>query len=220
MDLPDHVSVWRDGQAGCGADPSALFALSGVVSRAVLGRCLWLCGDPRLGVGGALALAPFVWVAVELARARITGFPWDLLGNSLVDNLFVTKIAPFAGVMGISLLIAAVNAAIACFWVVGKTWRWGLGGAGVVVALGLEAACLMKAPASLKIGTQQIAVMVQENIAVGGDGAGDEAAQCWGGVTGVCGFESAPVGFRQGWLWVGTADSHSLAGGSFGVAVE
>src|SRR5271155_1868384 len=28
----------------------------------------------------ALAISPFLWVAVELARARITGFPWDLLG--------------------------------------------------------------------------------------------------------------------------------------------
>ncbi|HTA87630.1 MAG TPA: hypothetical protein VK729_15255, partial [Silvibacterium sp.] len=27
-----------------------------------------------------LALAPFLWVAVELARTRITGFPWNLLG--------------------------------------------------------------------------------------------------------------------------------------------
>ena len=27
-----------------------------------------------------LLLAPFLWVAVELARTRITGFPWDLLG--------------------------------------------------------------------------------------------------------------------------------------------
>ena len=28
-----------------------------------------------------LLLAPALWVAVELARTRITGFPWDLLGD-------------------------------------------------------------------------------------------------------------------------------------------
>ncbi len=33
-----------------------------------------------------LALAPFLWVAVELARTRVTGFPWNLLGISQIDN--------------------------------------------------------------------------------------------------------------------------------------
>ncbi len=41
----------------------------------------------------ALLLAPFVWVAVELARTRITGFPWDLLGISQVDNIPLSHIA-------------------------------------------------------------------------------------------------------------------------------
>ena len=34
-----------------------------------------------------LLLAPALWVAVELARTRITGFPWDLLGTAQVDNI-------------------------------------------------------------------------------------------------------------------------------------
>jgi apolipoprotein N-acyltransferase len=57
-----------------------------------------------------LLVAPFLWVAVELARARITGFPWDLLGYTQVDNLILTRLAPLTGVMGISFVIAAVNA--------------------------------------------------------------------------------------------------------------
>jgi apolipoprotein N-acyltransferase len=36
---------------------------------------------------------PFIWVAVELARARITGFPWDLLGYTQVDNLTLSRLA-------------------------------------------------------------------------------------------------------------------------------
>ena len=40
----------------------------------------------RFGSQGALLLVPFAWVAVELARARITGLPWDLLGIAQVDN--------------------------------------------------------------------------------------------------------------------------------------
>ena len=52
----------------------------------------------------ALVLSPFVWVAVELARTRITGFPWDLLGITQVDNIALSKLATVTGVYGISLL--------------------------------------------------------------------------------------------------------------------
>lgn len=58
----------------------------------------------------ALVTSPFLWVAVELARDRITGFPWDLLGYAQIDNLTLTRIAPWTGVFGLSLVIAVVNA--------------------------------------------------------------------------------------------------------------
>src|SRR3569833_1160143 len=58
----------------------------------------------------ALLLSPFAWVAVELARARITGFPWDLLGIAQIDNPLLTRLAPWTGAYGLSFVIAAVNA--------------------------------------------------------------------------------------------------------------
>ncbi len=64
----------------------------------------------RFGRQGALLLMPFAWVAVELARARITGLPWDLLGYAQVDNPLLTRLAPVTGVYGLSFVIAAVNA--------------------------------------------------------------------------------------------------------------
>ena len=64
----------------------------------------------RFGTQAAVALSPAVWVAVELARARITGFPWDLLGYTQVDNSWLTPLAPFTGVMGLSLVVAVGNA--------------------------------------------------------------------------------------------------------------
>src|SRR5271163_2529443 len=64
----------------------------------------------RFGRQLALLLVPFAWVAVELARARITGLPWDLLGTAQVDNPLLTRLAPFVGVYGLSFVIAAVNA--------------------------------------------------------------------------------------------------------------
>src|SRR5581483_9076146 len=36
----------------------------------------------RRSVRTALVAAPFVWVAMEFARTRISGFPWELLGIS------------------------------------------------------------------------------------------------------------------------------------------
>jgi apolipoprotein N-acyltransferase len=64
------------------------------------------------GLRNALLLAPFLWVAVELARARVTGFPWDLLGTAQVDNLPLTRLATFTGVYGISFLIVLVNCGV------------------------------------------------------------------------------------------------------------
>ena len=63
-------------------------------------------GSTRL----ALIAAPFLWVAMELAAARITSFPWDQLGYSQVDNALLTQLAPWTGVYGISFVLMAANA--------------------------------------------------------------------------------------------------------------
>jgi apolipoprotein N-acyltransferase len=65
-----------------------------------------------------LLLAPFVWVAVELARTRITGFPWDLLGISQVDNIALARISTVTGVYGLSFEIMVVNTALAAAFVI------------------------------------------------------------------------------------------------------
>ena len=63
-------------------------------------------------------LAPFLWVAVELARTRITGFPWDLLGIAQVDNVPLARIATVTGVYGLSFEIMVVNTALAAAFVI------------------------------------------------------------------------------------------------------
>jgi apolipoprotein N-acyltransferase len=66
------------------------------------------------GGASALLLAPMVWVATEFARGYVFGgFPWVPLGNSQVTVLPVVQLASLFGVYGVSLLVAAVNAAIA-----------------------------------------------------------------------------------------------------------
>jgi apolipoprotein N-acyltransferase len=71
----------------------------------------------------ALLSAPFVWVAVELARTRITGFPWDLLGVTQVDNIPLAHVATFTGVYGISFEIMVVNVALAAAFLIKRDKR-------------------------------------------------------------------------------------------------
>ncbi len=67
-------------------------------------------------VGLVFAMAPFLWVAMEFALARIPSFPWDELGYTQIDNGLLTRLAPWTGVMGISLLLAAASALLAAAW--------------------------------------------------------------------------------------------------------
>src|SRR5215471_17586251 len=58
-----------------------------------------------------LLLAPVFWTAIEFFRVRITGVPWEPLGNAQVDNIPFSRIAEFTGVYGLSLAIMLVNCA-------------------------------------------------------------------------------------------------------------
>ena len=63
------------------------------------------------GNRGPLLLAPVFWTAIEFFRDRITGVPWEPLGNAQVDNIPFTRIAELTGVYGLSLAIMLVNCA-------------------------------------------------------------------------------------------------------------
>jgi apolipoprotein N-acyltransferase len=66
----------------------------------------------RFGTLGVMA-APIVWVASEVGRTQVfTGFPWVLLGYSQTSVLPVAQLASLVGVYGVSLLVAAVSAAV------------------------------------------------------------------------------------------------------------
>ena len=111
----------------------------------------------------ALVFSPFVWVAVELARTRISGFPWDLLGITQVDNIPLAKIATFTGVYGISLEIMIVSAAFAAAFVVRRSQRKPLLLASLMAAALLQLGRLVPAPPLI---TDHTALLVQENIPV------------------------------------------------------
>jgi apolipoprotein N-acyltransferase len=106
---------------------------------------------------------PFLWVAVELARTRVTGFPWDLLGTAQVDNIPLSRIATLTGVYGISFEIMLVNVALAAAFLVPRKKRNPLLIAAVAAGAVLQAGSLVDAPA---LAGDRAALLVQENIPV------------------------------------------------------
>jgi apolipoprotein N-acyltransferase len=147
-----------------------LFALYLGLYHALFG---WLtaCLRTRYSLSVALFAVPFSWVAIELARARVTGFPWDLLGYTQVDNSLLTRLAPVGGVMLLSFVLAAANALI--LWVALPTTvkkpisKIVLQSATVLLVFALQAPSL--APPSMQLGSH-MATLLQENLAVGAEG--------------------------------------------------
>jgi apolipoprotein N-acyltransferase len=128
-----------------------------------------------LGRQGALLAVPFAWVAVELARARITGLPWDLLGVAQIDNPALTRLAPITGAYGLSFVIAAINA----LWLVRirirerRFTRKAITALGVVfVVVYIAGVRLISNPKDSP--TTATATLVQENLEVGAANTGPQ----------------------------------------------
>ncbi|HMK24041.1 MAG TPA: apolipoprotein N-acyltransferase, partial [Terriglobales bacterium] len=111
----------------------------------------------------ALVSAPFLWVAIELTRTRVSGFPWDLLGITQVGNIPLTRIATVTGVYGLSFEIALVNAAVAAAFLVPRGNRRTLLAASVVAAVLLQAGQWVSLP---PISADHTAVLLQQNLSV------------------------------------------------------
>ena len=94
----------------------------------------------------ALVFTPFLWVAVEMARTYITGFPWDLLGTTQIDNIPLSRVATVTGVYGISFEIVLVNTAVAAAFLVPRERRNLLLAAVVAAAIALHAGKLVHPP--------------------------------------------------------------------------
>jgi apolipoprotein N-acyltransferase len=131
------------------------------------GLCVGLVKQATGSTRLALAAAPVLWAALELAASRITSVPWDQLGYSQVDNSLVNQLAPWTGVYGISFLLVAVNALIAGGVLLkpceGRRW-WGIAGAASLIlgALGITVPPSTPTPTA-------VAVLVQPNLDVRDD---------------------------------------------------
>ena len=153
----------------------ALFCLYLGLYHALFGALIAAFRRGRPGVRGALLLSPFAWVAVELARARVTSFPWDPLGITQVDNALLGHLAPWAGAYGLSFVIASVNA----LWLTRITLkerrftRIVLTVSGIAIIL-LYIAIVRRVQEPAEIGTAATAILVQENLEVGAANSGPQ----------------------------------------------
>ena len=111
----------------------------------------------------ALASAPFLWVAVELARTRITAFPWELLGYSQTANFALTRITTIVGVYGLSFEILLVNSVFAAAFLAPKERRKWLLAAACGAAAVLQAGQLLAPP---PVASDHTALLVQPNIPI------------------------------------------------------
>ncbi|MDE3105554.1 MAG: apolipoprotein N-acyltransferase [Acidobacteriota bacterium] len=155
-----------------------LFCLYLGLYHALFAGLVVLLRRSRLGRQGALLLSPFVWVAVELARARITGFPWDLLGNTQIDCPLLLRLAPWTGVFGLSFVVATVNA----LWLLRlqirerRHTRLALTLAGVLLVAGYVALLHWWSTPAVAMPTAT-ATLLQENLEVGAENTGPQESK-------------------------------------------
>ncbi len=138
----------------------ALFGFLVALVRRGTERVLW-----------AACATPFLWVGVEYLAAHLTCVPWDQLGYAEVDNLLLTRVAPWTGVYGLSWVLLGVNAVwLGCFHARTPRRRMRFAGGALVLTCGLQAGSLSH-PDPQVAGHR--AVLVQPDLRVGA-GLADE----------------------------------------------
>lgn len=116
----------------------------------------------KLAGGAAVLGAAALWVALEVLRTHLlTGFPWNLLGYTQYRNPGLLRLAPLAGVYGVSFALVAVNAALA-----EVVRRWGRRDALPWAAVPATALALtaVGAPASLPPDSATQVAVIQGNM--------------------------------------------------------
>lgn len=119
------------------------------------------CAVARRSVRLASLIAPFLWVALELARTYfITGFPWNLLGYAVAAQ-GLEQIASVTAVYGLSFLAAATSAFLC--WTLLEPRRRAAKGLTVAWLAALIFANLILTPPKLPK-PEHLAVLVQPNV--------------------------------------------------------
>jgi apolipoprotein N-acyltransferase len=139
-----------------------LFCLYLGLYHALFGWLVRLSAGKSQQIEPALFTAPFLWIAVELARAHITSFPWDQLGMSQINHPYLTTLAPWTGVYGISFVLATLSAWIVSLLLLPISWRLRQAASFCVIIF-----VLWPRPHVATAAPQQVAVLLQPNGDVG-----------------------------------------------------
>ncbi|MDX9866555.1 MAG: apolipoprotein N-acyltransferase [Kiritimatiellia bacterium] len=100
------------GQGALAAWCALFLAVTGSASARVWGWAGQIPGWRR--VAAVAVLDPLLWVGAEVARGRLlSGFAWNFLGVSQVDNTALIQVASVTGVYGVSALLVMGNGAVA-----------------------------------------------------------------------------------------------------------
>jgi apolipoprotein N-acyltransferase len=118
----------------------------------------------------ALAFAPFLWTALELAGARITSVPWDQLGYSQVDNILANWLAPWTGVYGITFVFVAINVLIVGSFTLRRRWEGRLASLAAIFLFLLQIGGMVSEHRLPRGSTQATAVLIQPNLDVANTG--------------------------------------------------
>src|SRR4051812_22348969 len=141
-----------------------LFCLYVGLIHGLFGALLtFVASRPNWGQRGLILAAPFLWVATEFFRARVFGFPWDLLGTVLVDNIPLSRIASVTGVYGLSFEIMLMNAALVAILYGRRERRIPTLAAAVLIIGIVETGTYMEPPKAIPTGTARL---VQQNISL------------------------------------------------------
>jgi apolipoprotein N-acyltransferase len=141
---------------------TALYCLIMALHHGAFGALVVLMSRrSTLGNRRPLLLAPVFWAALEFFRDRVTGVPWNPLGNSQVDNIPFARISQTTGVYGLSFAVMLVNCAFAAALLLWGRRRINLLISAAAAAIALQIGVLAK-PAQF-VATHQ-AVLVQENV--------------------------------------------------------
>jgi len=116
-----------------------------------------------LGNRRPLFLAPFFWVAIELYRDRVTGYPWLPLGGAQVDNVPFSRIAAVTGVHGLTFAVVLVNCAFVAALLLAGRRRINLLISACAAAIALQMGSFAR-PEQFPFSRQ--AVLVQEDVPV------------------------------------------------------
>ncbi len=153
-----------------GGLPSAVSAGILVLFSLILGLYFglfgWMVAFLRrcFGTRVALIALPFLWVATDLLASLFTKVPWDQLGYAEVGNFLLTRIAPYAGVYGITFLLLCINVLLVTAVLSIRTrWRVVMAGVWLVAVAILLLGQASPPPPSP---TEATVTLLQENLSV------------------------------------------------------